>query len=247
MLKFALVGAVSMMSAGTAYAAEVVVTPASTSWKSESGNSGTAKITGVQARSGNGSLELTGDRTRFYTGGTNFLAPAIASLKDATSLTFDWRLAGDSVPLLNPDYTPALRLIIKSGISTKELIWEGAYNGVYGATTVPDQWYSSTAQGLFYLTGTDVNSGKTIADWASSMSTWSVIGISVGQGSSAGAGYHAFVDNVTFSTKSGSTTYNFETPASAVPEPATWAMMILGLGMTGYAMRRRGKVRFNVA
>lgn len=32
--------------------------------------------------------------------------------------------------------------------------------------------------------------------------------------------------------------------ASAVPEPATWAMMILGLGMVGYALRRKATVRF---
>lgn len=30
-----------------------------------------------------------------------------------------------------------------------------------------------------------------------------------------------------------------EAPVSAVPEPATWAMMILGFGMVGYSMRRR--------
>ncbi len=29
-------------------------------------------------------------------------------------------------------------------------------------------------------------------------------------------------------------------PAPAVPEPATWAMLILGFGMTGFALRRRG-------
>lgn len=30
---------------------------------------------------------------------------------------------------------------------------------------------------------------------------------------------------------------------SAVPEPATWAMLLAGFGMIGYAMRRREKVR----
>lgn len=33
----------------------------------------------------------------------------------------------------------------------------------------------------------------------------------------------------------------------AVPEPATWAMMILGMGAVGYAMRRRQSVRVSYA
>jgi hypothetical protein len=32
----------------------------------------------------------------------------------------------------------------------------------------------------------------------------------------------------------------------AVPEPATWGMMIVGLGAVGYAMRRRAKVQTTV-
>lgn len=35
--------------------------------------------------------------------------------------------------------------------------------------------------------------------------------------------------------------------ATAVPEPATWAMMLAGFGAVGYAMRRRAKVRTNVS
>lgn len=38
-------------------------------------------------------------------------------------------------------------------------------------------------------------------------------------------------------------TYDY-TPAGAVPEPATWAMMILGFGVIGYAMRRKTMLRF---
>ena len=37
------------------------------------------------------------------------------------------------------------------------------------------------------------------------------------------------------------------TATAAVPEPATWGMMILGFGAMGYAMRRRAKVRTTVS
>ncbi|QGN56117.1 PEPxxWA-CTERM sorting domain-containing protein [Novosphingobium sp. Gsoil 351] len=37
------------------------------------------------------------------------------------------------------------------------------------------------------------------------------------------------------------------TVSAAVPEPATWAMMLIGFGFIGGAMRSRGKVRRRVA
>lgn len=37
------------------------------------------------------------------------------------------------------------------------------------------------------------------------------------------------------------------TQAAAVPEPATWGLMILGFGAVSYAMRRRQTIRFNLA
>lgn len=48
----------------------------------------------------------------------------------------------------------------------------------------------------------------------------------------------------TFTTQDGSVAQraNFAPTAGAVPEPAAWAMMILGMGMIGAALRRRIKV-----
>lgn len=43
------------------------------------------------------------------------------------------------------------------------------------------------------------------------------------------SGYNAGLDNISFSYKN----------AGAVPEPATWAMMILGFGLVGASLRRR--------
>lgn len=36
-------------------------------------------------------------------------------------------------------------------------------------------------------------------------------------------------------------TVNFNVPTQGVPEPATWAMMLLGFGATGMVMRRRNR------
>jgi hypothetical protein len=240
--RIALTVVVAASASGAANAATTIVTPGTNGWRVTTGAASSAKITNTEARDGDGSIELKGDVSRFTYGGTNVLASSIAALSTVQSLTFDWRIAGDSVSALNADYTPSLRLNIKNGFSYGELVWEGAYNNVYGTATVPDTWYSTDANALFYFGRGNENAGKTLAQWAASMGTWSVIGISVGQGSSAGAGYHAFADNVNITTSAGSTTYNFNaTVNGAVPEPATWAMMILGMGAVGFAMRRRQK------
>lgn len=54
-------------------------------------------------------------------------------------------------------------------------------------------------------------------------------------------------------SRTGSNAFNLTTGMSfsaatgAVPEPATWAMMLLGMGMVGGAMRRKSKVTTKVA
>jgi len=240
-------------SAATVVVNSVSGLPTSTSWGTYPGENtggGTAVVSTTAARSGNGSLELRGDRTRTQLGiqYSQPFFPAydrtdIGALSNVTGLTFDWRIAGDSSNPYNVDYTPALRLLILDGDTRKELIWEGAYNNVYGLQTVPDTWYSSSVDDRFYITGGSVNAGQTIAQWAAQLTGARVQGFSVGIGSGATTGYHAFADNVTYSTTAGSTTYNFESAAaSAVPEPATWAMMLVGVGMVGASARRRRKV-----
>lgn len=243
-----LAGAAFVMLATPASAATVIVNsvaglPGSTTWGTypgENSNGGTAVVSGTVGRSGNGSLEMRGDRTRsqlgiqFTIGRTN-----LGALSDVSALTFDWRIAADSVNPYNVDYTPALRLLILDGSVRKELIWEGVYNGTYG-NTARDTWYTSSANDKFYITGGNENQGQTIASWASQLGGARVLGVSVGVGSGTSLAYHTFADNVTLTTKAGSTTYNFDLAATpAVPEPATWAMMLLGFGMVGAACRRR--------
>jgi hypothetical protein len=63
--------------------------------------------------------------------------------------------------------------------------------------------------------------------------------------SAQGSGF-AFPDSVNNTTTGGRFGANFQFVASSVPEPASWAMMIGGMGVVGGAMRRRRKVQTTV-
>ncbi len=55
------------------------------------------------------------------------------------------------------------------------------------------------------------------------------------------------LDDVDFLIDGASLSYQLRDSLTAVPEPATWAMMIAGFGLVGGAMRRRAKVQVTYA
>jgi hypothetical protein len=235
-----LVGIAAVGATSLALADTVTVFQGDPSWgnpPSENGN-GTGKsfISATEARSGNGSLELFGDRTRFV-GLGNFYSPAsnLGLLKDVTAFTFEWSVAVGSTQGTTPEYSPALRLHIWDGTQRSELFWENAYNG-----TVP------VNQGTWHATNVGDNFGRYQAGigdsgiYNRSISQWATLGysanayvsgVSIGVGSSAGAGYHAFADNVTLAFgPNNSTTYNFEVATPAVPDSvSSFGAILLGL------------------
>ncbi len=200
-------------------------------------------ITGSAPRSGNGSLELTGDRTRFFGLGNPYDSTSnLGLLSDLTDFRFDWSVAVGSSQGTTPNYSPALRLHIWDGAQRSELIWENAYNG---PTTV--------VQGMWYSTGTDDNFSQYVAGvgdsliYNRSISDWSslgysanayIAGVSIGVGSSAGSTYHAFADDLVLSFGVNSTTYNFEASAASVPDGGA-TLLLFGSALAGFAALRR--------
>jgi hypothetical protein len=92
--------------------------------------------------------------------------------------------------------------------------------------------------------GSDAGS---VVSFTNTLNGTSYIGIHFGNGGPAGIGnttsfYKINAVNLTSFTLNpagGSGATVFVTTTAAVPEPGTWALMILGFGVVGYAMRRR--------
>jgi hypothetical protein len=217
----------------------IEVTPSTTNWGAGDANSA---ITDAFARSGNGSLELQGDRTRFFGLGNPYDPGSnIGLLSNLNDFSFDWSIAASSLSNLDDDYTPALRLHIWDGQQRSELIWEGAYNNTYGNTN-RDTWYETDFEDNFwqYQSGIGVTELFNVGldHWQQEYSANAYVSaVSVGVGSSVGGDYLAFADNVTIQfDNQDSRTFNFEVDSVDVPEPSTLA--IFALGMIGLASRR---------
>jgi len=229
--------------------------PVGTSWgviPGENSAGATTEIVAGTSNDGDGSLHISGDRTRVQTG---------VQYGGAPGLPTDTGISANSLVSLGGDYlvtnagtgdlqSPAFRILVQDGSQRSELIWEAAYNGgvVTDAwTTMTDPnalfWQYVAGSGPTFVAGTSTYVSHTLAQWGDLYSSTAFVsGISVGDGSGAGSSFNAYVDHVALTTDAGTTMYNFK---AAVPEPATWGMMLLGFGGIGMVMRRRRKPVLN--
>lgn len=220
------------------------------------GAGSTIGITTDYARSGNGSAYFnsiqgdTGKGDLIYNFGTGG-AMAPVALSSLTSVSFDFYRS--SLSTTGANLAPVLRLdMLKNGVFAGSLVFENVYQQ---QTTAPvDAWTTLTANltnGIFWATNgslgptfADANGGqKTLAQWIADNgnANLSVYGLEIGIGSGWNNQFFGAVDNVNvaFGTAR-SVNSNFEVEANtAVPEPATWAMMFMGFGLMGYSLRRR--------
>jgi hypothetical protein len=182
----------------------------------------------------------------------NFATPvALSSLR---SVAFDL-FVDPATTTTNGTFSPVLRFnVAKNGSFAGSLVFEYFYQG---QTAAPEgQWLTQTAtlgSGIWWATNAalgptfaDANGGqKTLADWlAANNNAITVTGVQLGVGSGWNGNFSGAVDNVRFNFADLSASYNFA--VAAVPEPATWAMMIGGFGFIGGALRsrRRSTVAF---
>ena len=227
------------------------------------GAGSTVGITTDYARSGNGSAYFnstqggTGKADLVnYFGSNGALAPV--ALSTLTSASFDFYR--DSTSTTSAAFAPVLRLdMLKNGAFAGSLVFENIYQAQQNPPV--DSWttLSSTLNsGIWWATNAalgptfaDANNGqKTLANWINDNagSTLSVYGLEIGIGSGWNNQFYGAVDNVNVSFSGGrAVNANFEVAAGAVPEPATWAMMLVGVGAVGFSLRRRQKVTARVS
>lgn len=260
MNKFLIVGmAIAALSAS---ANAAVVTPTNTDgWLPQNlRGAGSVAITDTYKPAGEaGSLQFTTsnsvDKADYV---KNWGVVAGRTLGNLSNVGYDWLRSSSSTT--GQHLAPALRLAYRTaGGNAGYLIYENVYNG--GSTAAPvttDAWVvADTTNAFFWMRA--FGPGRTIEQYDVTLDQWkngyasgsshvldantSITGIEVGVGSGWSGTFDGAVDHVRLSFGSDSISADFEPDAvAAVPEPASWGMMILGFGMVGAGMRRRKAV-----
>jgi hypothetical protein len=255
--KFLLIGVAIATLSASANAA--VVTPTNTDgWQQNNiRGTGTVAITGTYKPAGEGgSLQFTTsnsvDKADYV---KNWGVVAGRTLGNISNVGYDWFRASSSTTAQH--LAPALRLAYRTAANeTGYLIYENVYNG--GSTSAPvttDAWVvADTTDANFWMRA--FGPGRTIEQYDVTLSEWaagyrsgdshvldgntSITGIEVGVGSGWANSFDGAVDHVRLAFGSDTISADFEPDAiAAVPEPASWGMMILGFGVVGAGMRRR--------
>lgn len=174
---------------------------------------------------------------------------------------WDADITKDGIQLYDWKYkSPAFRLFFDDHT---EIVWENYFNRpIDNDLSYVDSWQTSEMiNGNFwyrdavgYSLNTNPCTTSEMPIWGGNVQTLSitklidcygdkqVIGVGVGLGSQWPYQYKGFVDNVRISSKGTevlNTNFDRRVPTTTVPEPATYAMMLMGLIGIGFVSRGR--------
>lgn len=102
---------------------------------------------------------------------------------------------------------------------------------------------SDNDNGNFGPGGAGINLGGLMGSFGSSPSNYFLIGFSKTITLTNTETVYGLVNDTFYGNNQGA----FSVAVSAAPEPATWAMMVIGFGLVGFALRKRAKVRTTVS
>ncbi|WP_332767607.1 PEPxxWA-CTERM sorting domain-containing protein [Phenylobacterium sp.] len=208
----------------------------------------------ADANGGNGSIYFSTDGSGPSKADMEYYFSQPVLLTDFSGASYDW--FRDSASTIGSAPAPAFRLAMTNAQGGFGYFVFEPYQQLPG--TVPtDSWQTTlidTTTSLFWATGSNFvipppggvgphcqSCLHSLSDWSAANAGAMVIGFSTGVGSGWSPGtFVGAVDNVSFSFGRSTSTFDFE--VSAVPEPATWAMMITGFGLAGAGLRRRRTV-----
>jgi hypothetical protein len=216
-------------------------------------NNTTVGISTANPHSGNGSVSFVAPADG--KADVEFLSTrSLGALSALSSMSYDWYRVGTSGAY--DHLQPSLRVLVDrdGDLSTGDrgyLVFERTYNGL---TTPEDSWVTDTISSStflwntrFYTTDitketnintTDYAYDATLAEWKAFLPNAAIVGFSSGVGSGWGS-FSGAVDNISWTIDGVTTVNNFEVARSDVPEPASVAL--LGLGLMGLVAARRRK------
>lgn len=258
MKKLLISAAVTALFCMTAAAQAETVTPTDLhGWQAENVRANaTVGIDGTYAPAGeSGALTFTTNMIVNGQDKADFVHALSGTLGDLVSnggLSYDYFVSSASTTAAH--LAPAFRLGFYDAATSKSgyLIWEPVYNGV--SDVANDAWvHNDILGGNFWMRtfspgNTIEQYNVTLADWASGVTfpgsyqlsdATQILSVEVGVGSGWGNAFSGAVDhvNVSFGQNGTGVDANFE--VAGVPEPATWAMLLLGFGCVGMLARRR--------